>query len=320
MPPARTKLSVRTDPDLARAIAGALENLLDPAPDALTRFEDGADTWRVEAYYPSPPDAGMLAARLGDILGRAPPPLELESVPDLNWVAISQAALPPVEAGRFVVHGSHDRGRIARGPHAILIDAGEAFGTAHHATTQGCLLAIDRLTRGRTFARVLDLGCGSGVLAIAAARALPGAQILATDSDAEAVAVATRNAKANGVGGRIAIFCARGLAHPWLRHAAPFDLVIANILAGPLVALAPELRAAVGTGASVVLSGLLDPEAAAVIAAYRAQGFRLAERRRIAGWSTLTLQRVPGRRPAVETRPRRQETLKPRIARALRGA
>ncbi len=286
------KLSLRaTQAGAARTLAGALENLVDPQPDAVTLFEDGADAWRIEAYFADRPDAAAVTAQLANASGGTPPPLELEDVPDLNWVAISQAALPPVEAGRFVVHGSHDRGRIARGPNTIQIDAGEAFGTAHHATTQGCLLAIDRLTRSRPFATVLDLGCGSGVLAIAAARALPRADILATDNDPLSIAVAAGNARANSVGQRIVFACASGLAHPWLRQAAPFDLVVANILAGPLVALAPQLRGALSRGGMLVLSGLLEREAARTIAAYTAQGFALAEHRRIAGWATLTLRK-----------------------------
>jgi len=286
------KLSAETaDFGLARALAGALENLLDPPPDAVTQFEAGAGTWRVEAYFSGWPALEPLGARLGGLMGSGLPPLRLESVPDLNWVAISQAALPPVEAGRFTIHGTHDRARIPRGPNAILIDAGEAFGTAHHATTLGCLLAIDRLTRRRAFARVLDLGCGSGVLAIAAARALPRAQMLATDCDPLAVAVAAANAKANGVESRIAFACASGLAHPWLRHAAPFDLVIANILAAPLRTLAAELGRAATWGGIVVLSGLLEAEAPAVVAAYGAHGFAVVEHRRIAGWATLTLNK-----------------------------
>ncbi len=289
---ALSKLSWRTTrSDVARSIAGALENLVDPPPDAVTQFEEGPGAWRVEAYYPGPPDVAALAAQLAGVLEPAVPPPEQTSVPDLNWVAISQAALPPVATGRFLVHGSHDRGRIPRGPNAILIDAGEAFGTAHHATTQGCLLAIDRLTRSRTFDRVLDMGCGSGVLAIAVARALPRADVLATDYDPLSIAVAAANATANGVGQRIAFACARGLAHPWLRQAAPFDLVIANILAAPLRAIAADLGKALRRGGTLVLSGLLNQEAPGLIAAYGAQGFALVEHRRIAGWSTLTLRK-----------------------------
>jgi ribosomal protein L11 methyltransferase len=277
------------DSILARALAGALENLIVPQPEAVSLFEDGKGGWNVEAYFASPPDVAALGALLANTVGQALPPLNLQDVPDLNWVAMSQAALPPVAAGRFIVHGSHDRDRIPHGPNALIIDAGEAFGTAHHATTQGCLLAIDRLTRSRPFRRVLDLGCGTGVLAIAAARALPRADILATDNDPEAVAVAKSNARANGVGQRIAFACAIGLDHPWLRHAAPFDLVLANILAAPLQALAPKVAKAVRCGGVVVLSGLLNPEAAEVISCYVVQGFRLLEHRRIAGWSTLVL-------------------------------
>jgi len=289
---ALSKLSWRTtQSDVARSIAGALENLVGSPPDAVTQFEEGPGAWRVEAYYSGVPDVTALTAQLAGALQPGLPPPEQTSVPELNWVAISQAALPPVAAGRFVVHGSHDRGHIPRGPNAILIDAGEAFGTAHHATTQGCLLAIDRLTRTHAFDRVLDIGCGSGVLAIAVARALPRADILATDYDPLSIAVAEVNATANGVGQRLAFACARGLAHPWLRHAAPFDLVIANILAAPLRALAADLGRAVRRGGTVVLSGLLNPEAPGLIATYGAQGFGLAEHRRIAGWSTLTLHK-----------------------------
>lgn len=286
-----TKLSWRTSQsDQARALTGALENLIVPSPDAVTQFEDGEGGWRVEAYFSE--GMGDVGSQLEAALGQGLPAMESEAVPDLNWVALSQAALPPVAAGRFIVHGSHDRDRIPRGPNAILVDAGEAFGTAHHATTQGCLLAIDRLTRQRRFGRVLDLGCGSGVLAIAAARALPRAQIIATDNDPIAVTVARENARANG-DHRIAFACASGLDHPWLRHAAPFDLIIANILAGPLCVLAPDVRGAVRTASALILSGILIPEAPEVIAAYAAQGFALKEHRRIAGWSTLTFLKRP---------------------------
>jgi ribosomal protein L11 methyltransferase len=286
-----TKLSVRTDEfDLARSIAGVLEESLDPPPDAVTLFEDGPSAWRIEAYGAHLPDAAALKSALEDVLGRPVPAFLTEMVPDLNWVAVSQAALPPVTAGRFVVHGSHDLGRIPRGPGAILIDAGEAFGTAHHATTLGCLLAIDGLAHRCRFRRVLDLGCGSGVLAIAASRSMRGAQILASDSDPKAIEVARANAEANGAR-EIAFACALGLAHPWLRHAPPFDLTIANILAGPLRTLAPDVGKSLKRGGYVVLSGILDPEAAAVVATYVAQGFALQEHRRIAGWSTLTLRK-----------------------------
>ncbi len=300
-PAAQRKLVIETrDRDLARTLAGALQDLIDPAPDALTLFEEPGPapepaTWRIEAYYEPMPDAAATAAALEAVLGKAPPPVRLVDVPQENWVALSQAALPPVIAGRFTVHGSHDRHRVPRGPNAILIDAGEAFGTAHHATTHGCLEAIDLLTRRRSFSNVLDLGCGSGVLAIAVARTLPRAHILATDLDAQSVVVARENMRANGAGARIEALVADGLAHPAIREAGRFDLLIANILAGPLIMLARDIAGAVRPGGSLVLSGLLVPQAPQVIAAYRAAGFRLDAHRRANGWSTLTLSRNAGK-------------------------
>lgn len=280
---ASTKLSVRTsDLGAAQAFEAALAEH-DPPLDAVTLFEDGPAAWIVEAYAQSREEAETAAASLGA-------PATIEELPDLNWVAISQAALPPVHAGRFIVHGSHDKDRIPYGPRAILVDAGEAFGTAHHGTTLGCLLAIDRLTRRGRFKRVLDLGCGSGVLAIAAARALPAARVFASDNDPIAVDVAGANAAANGAK-RITFACAMGLDHRTLRHAAPYDLIIANILAGPLRALSGSLASALRPGGFIVLSGILNPEAPAVIATYLAHGFTLIQNRRIGEWTTLTLRR-----------------------------
>ena len=280
-----------SDRDLAHLAAATLQDFTEPAPDALTVFENGAGRWRLEAFFNEWIDDRDIAAEITPFVGKVLPPFLVEDVPDLNWVAISQAALPPVEAGRFVVHGSHDRTRIARGPNTILIDAGEAFGTAHHATTLGCLLAIDRLTRSEAFDTVLDLGCGSGVLAIAVAKVLPGADIIATDMDPQSVKVAAENMRLNGVGGRIATAVAAGVNHAWLRQSPPFGLLIANILAGPLIRLAPALSRSVARGGTLLLSGILIPQAPQVIAAYVASGFQLERHDRIVGWSTLTLRR-----------------------------
>jgi ribosomal protein L11 methyltransferase len=281
-----------SDRALAYAAGNALQDLIEPPPEALTVFEDGPGRWRIEAYFDAAaaPDRD-LAAELAPLLAEPPPQFTAELVPELNWVAISQAALPPVYAGRFKIHGSHDRGRVAHGPNAILIDAGEAFGTAHHATTLGCLLAIDRLTRSRSFDSVLDLGCGSGVLAIAAAKAMPAARIIAADMDPQSVKVATENVRLNGASSRIALVTAAGLSHPRLRQRAPFDLLIANILAGPLIRLAPTLARAVRLDGTLVLSGILIPQAAEVLAAYRSHGFMLERHDHLTGWSTLTLKR-----------------------------
>ena len=284
--------------DRAHTLAGAIQNLIDPPPAALTLFETPgqAPEWRIDAYYDEPPAPEALRESLAALLGCS---LEdvgqivLDDVPDLNWVALSQAALPPVIAGRFTIHGSHDRHRVPQGPGAILIDAGEAFGTAHHATTYGCLIAIDRLTRQRArkaYGNILDLGCGSGVLAIAAHRALPRARITATDLDAPSIAVARENARLNRCERAIAFHVAAGLDHPSLRGRR-FDLLIANILADPLIRLARDIARATSPGSHVVLSGLLVPQAPTVLAAYRAQGFHLEHHARIHEWSTLILRR-----------------------------
>ncbi|MFN3869278.1 MAG: 50S ribosomal protein L11 methyltransferase [Hyphomicrobiaceae bacterium] len=288
------KLTLRhASRDSARSIAGALQDLIEPPPDALTLFEDkteSAEGWRIEAYYETPPDPAQLARDLAGILSIPEPSIAIEDVPALNWVALSQAALPPVRAGRFTIHGSHDRARVPQGPGAILVDAGEAFGTAHHATTFGCLLAIDRLTRRRVFRSVMDLGCGSGVLAIAGRRALPRARVIAADIDAPSVDVARENARLNRVGATVPVLVAAGLDHPRLRTER-FDLLIANILADPLIALSRDISRAVGRGGHVILSGLLIHQAPAVIAAYRAAGFALRAHMRVHEWSTLVLVR-----------------------------
>lgn len=282
---------VSADRDTARTLAGALQDLIEPPPDALTLFEDPDVGWRIEAYFNETPQPDLLRATLAETTQLPVPDIRLEEVPALNWVALSQAALPPVSAGRFTVHGSHDASRVAQGPNAILIDAGEAFGTAHHATTYGCLVAIDVLTRRRTFRRVLDLGCGSGVLAIAAARALPKALVTATDMDATSVTVARANMAANTAPHRIATHVAAGLDHRDLRRTGKFDLVVANILADPLMRLARDIRRAMTPRGALVLSGILVPQAPAVVAAFAAQGFALQRHDRVTGWSTLTLTR-----------------------------
>lgn len=302
-PQTLSKVVIRAaDLGTARRLAEILGEAEFPSALAVSLFEIPATSaWLVEAYYQPDAAPNALPDALAGLLG-ATQAIEIEAVPDANWVALSQAALPPVTAGRFTVHGSHDRGRVAVGPNAIEIDAGEAFGTAHHATTFGCLVALDRLARhhatraGRRprrgpgrLDRVLDLGCGSGVLAIAAGRVLPRARILASDIDSEAVRVARANVAANRAGGRVRTLAAGGLRHPAL--AGPFDLVLANILAGPLIALAGDIRRALAPRGTAVLSGILGEQAAEVVATYRAAGFIVRERRIVNGWATLILER-----------------------------
>jgi ribosomal protein L11 methyltransferase len=286
------KLTFTTvDFDAARSASGILGELAEPPALAVTSFEAQPSGYLIEAYYEFAPDLGALQSALAEVPGQRLGPLEVVVVPDENWVSISQAALPPVEAGRFIVHGSHDRDKIGFRLNALEVEAGEAFGTAHHATTQGCLIALDRLTRRQSFHRVLDLGCGSGVLAIAAARVLPTAQILASDIDPTATEVAGSNAWLNRAGARVSFATGVGFDHPSLRRSAPYDLILANILAGPLIQMATHMRGALQRGGIAVLSGLLVTQAPQVIAAYRAAGFHVQRRHDIVGWSTLTLIR-----------------------------
>jgi ribosomal protein L11 methyltransferase len=277
------------DAGAGRSAAGLLGELSTPEPLAVTLFEARPPRFTVEAYYGARPPLALLEPMLAGVAGLDTP--LLEEVPDLNWLALSQAALPPVEAGRLLVHGSHDRARFGVRRTAIEIDAGEAFGTGHNPTTAGCLAALEILARHRRFRRVLDLGCGSGVLAIAAARLLPAAEVFAVDNDPIATEVARANARLNRAGLRLRVLTATGFAHPALRRAQPFDLVLANILPVPLLRLATRMHRAIAPGGVAVLSGLLTPQAREVAMAYRAAGFQLARYDRRAGWTILTLKR-----------------------------
>jgi ribosomal protein L11 methyltransferase len=290
------KLAIRTDDrTLAHHVAAVFTDLFEPSPTAVTVFENPPG-WLVEAYYDgAPPNAEETARTIGNILGIDGISCEAEVVPDENWVARSQEALPPVYAGRYTIYGSHDRGRVGRGWNTIQIDAGEAFGTAHHATTYGCLVALDKIARERTFRSVLDLGTGSGVLALALQRAQPHASLIATDLDQRSIEVARDNAAQNALTGpldqRLRFLCTAGLAHPQIRAREPFDLVIANILAGPLIGLAPKIARHTRIGGTVLLSGILVRQAAEVCARYVSLGFGLERHDRYEEWSTLILSR-----------------------------
>jgi ribosomal protein L11 methyltransferase len=290
------------DRHAAAKLATLLESLLWPPADAVSmlRGDAKADWWTVEAIFTTPPDAHDLAQRL-EQAGLDVAALVPVTLPEVDWVRATLERLTPIRAGRFLVHGSHDRGRHPPGGVAIEIDAGTAFGTGHHGTTQGCLLALDAvLKRGRP-KRVLDVGSGSGVLAIAAALA-SHARVMAGDIDPEAVRVTRDNARINGA--RVTACRAAGADAPAIRVQAPYQVILANILARPLVMLAGPLRRISAAGGTVVLSGLQVDQERWVTAAYRGHGFRLARRIRLDGWSTLVLRPVASRPSGRGVRPR----------------
>lgn len=273
------------------ALGAALEEL-EPAPYALGVFEveDGSGLFEVAAHYEGAPDDIALALLSA---AHGAKPFVISEVPDQDWVAHVARELPPVEAGRFFVYGSHDADRVPEGRIALRIEAAMAFGTGHHGTTLGCLRALDRLLdEGFTPERVADIGTGTAVLAMAAAGAWPDLPpVIASDIDQTAVEVAEANVAANGYAGRILSVQAAGFDHPDIAAAAPYDLVFANILKGPLVALAPAMAAHVKPGGRVILSGLLTEQAEEVAEVYSRAGFNLLHREDIVEWSALTLGR-----------------------------
>jgi ribosomal protein L11 methyltransferase len=260
-------------------------------PVATMEIDEDSDLWEVSLYTVAEEQERLITA-MTDCLEPvfSSPRIRVEILPEIDWVAHSLQGLQPVRAGRFLIHGSHDRGRVRAGDIAIEIDAGRAFGTGHHGTTEGCLEMIGLLLRRRRFRRILDLGTGSGVLAIAAAQ-LSRATILATDIDPVAVDIARQNARKNRCGSRITMKTAAGLHADIFAQAGPFDLIIANILARPLMALAPALKRNLAPGGEVVLSGILDGQRRGVLAAYNAQGLYHRKTLWRDGWVTLHLSR-----------------------------
>jgi ribosomal protein L11 methyltransferase len=249
----------------------------------------------MELHFSEPPDEGPVRALVAAVAGTdAAARLRFERLAPTDWVRKSLAGLRPVPAGRFIVHGSHDRARIPRNRIAIEIEASLAFGTGHHATTQGCLLAINalmkQLDRKRPQARVLDVGTGSGVLAIATAKALR-CRVLASDIEYRSVAIARANARLNGVGRFVTVLHVAGVRARAFRAHAPYQLIVANILLQPLRDMATALARLAAPNAHIVLSGLLATQASAALASYRARGLILARRITLGGWTTLVLQR-----------------------------
>ena len=287
--PTFTALTTLTGKAPAEKLGIAMERLI-PEPTGIGVFEveDGSGLWEVGAYFTETPDDTALAVLAAAFEAK---PFVVSELPETDWVAHVKRELAPVEAGRFFVYGSHDADKVPDGKVPLLIEAAMAFGTGHHGTTLGCLLALDHLIDlGFKADRLADIGCGTAVLAMAAARVWDGT-FLASDIDQVAVDVALANLEANGMAGTVQCLEAAGFDHPDLQAAAPYDLVFANILKGPLVALAPDLTAHLRPGGYAILSGLLNEQAEDVKNVYIQNGNNLVRSEKIGDWTTLLLQK-----------------------------
>jgi ribosomal protein L11 methyltransferase len=279
------------DEGSAKRVVDLLNESFFEGQAAIAAFERPDARWDVTIHFAEPPDQDSIR----DLVGLAAGDAVVESVvfdvvEAKDWVKESLEGLVPVPAGRFVVHGQHDRTKVPLNKLGIEIEAALAFGTGHHGTTRGCLLLLDQVLRANAPRRILDLGSGTGVLAIAAAKATRR-RVLATDIDPQATAVARENAGLNGVRNLVETICATGFGSPAFKARAPFDLVLANILANPLRQMATPMAAHLAPSAMVILSGLLPHQAMSVIAAYRARDLVLLRHIQIDGWSSLLMQR-----------------------------
>jgi ribosomal protein L11 methyltransferase len=279
------------DERAARRVVDLLNESLDDDHAAVAAYERPDGRWEVSLHFAEAPDEGaireVVTLAAGDDIAKH---IAFDTVEAKDWVSASLEDLAPVPAGRFVVHGRHDRARVAPNRIGIEIEAALAFGTGHHGTTRGCLLLLGEVLRAHAPRRVLDLGTGSGVLAIAAAKALRRG-VLASDIDPVSVRTAHDNAWLNGVGNLVEAIHASGFSAPQFSSRAPFDLVLANILANPLRQMATPMAEHLAPSALVILSGLLQHQAQGVIASYRARGLLLRRQQVIDGWSSLLMQR-----------------------------
>ena len=266
----------------AQTLSEALE-ALDPTP-VVSAFELGErGLWEVEAFFAEPPEEADLLQRFGV-------PMRVIPIEDENWVARALEGLPPVKTGRFFIYGDHSSSDVPANAIGLKIEASYAFGTGHHGTTRGCLLAFEHLAKRRTFKNALDLGCGTGVLGMAFAR-LTHRPVVATDIDPLATLKSIENARLNRAAPHMRITTANGFRTPLIAEHAPYDLIFANILAGPLMKLMPGIRASLSPGGNAILSGLLDEQANAITSMARAQNLRVLRRSALEGWVTLTLER-----------------------------
>ncbi len=300
--PARRIDSWRLTLPCTRAEAEAIdaaEIAIDAVLMTTEEVEDDIERWRLDAYSEAEPDAAMIAAIRSLVPSAAGVEPAIEPLYDEDWVTMSQAGLEPIREGRFVVHTSAHPVEPPPGGRAFLIDAGRAFGTGHHATTSGCLAMLDAMA-DRTVANVIDVGTGTGLLAFAARHLWPGARVMATDIDPMAIDVTRENAESNQVSG-IDLIVADGALDDAITAAAPFDLIIANVLAGPLVSMAPELAAMAAAEATIILAGLLETQRNQVVEAYTACGCTLVEADRRGDWTVLKL--IAGAPRYVPTKP-----------------
>ena len=268
---------------------------LSPFVSAVTALEDSpGGTWTVEGISEDEPERPAIVAALAlaaATVGTPPPDTVIEPLPDVDWLALNRQSFPPIREGRVWIRGSHVEDPAPASSIELLIDAARAFGSGSHPTTALCLRAIQDLVKRRTPRNVLDLGCGSGILAMALAKLVPSSRTLAVDLDPVSVATARENAQMNRVARRIDTQVSNGWRSPVVRAKAPFDLVVANILAGPLAEMAPSLKRGLEPGGIAILSGLLNQQERWVIAVHRAQGLRLIRRYRRDGWSALVFAR-----------------------------
>jgi ribosomal protein L11 methyltransferase len=284
-------MRLTTDERSARAMTDLIGEIFDPAETAVAAFEtEDGGPWLLEAYFAREPDESAIRDLVRPVVGAEADRAVFSALEQQDWVAASLEGLEPVRAGRIVVHGAHDRHRVRPHDVAIEIEAALAFGTGHHGTTKGCLLALADELKARRPRRVLDVGTGTGILAFAAAKVLKR-PVVAGDIDPEAIRVARENARHNGIRGLMGLYVGPGTRSPLASRRRHFDLVFANILAKPLRLLAPSLARVVATGGTLVLSGLLARDVPGVLSAYAAQGFRLARRYDLEGWAALVMKR-----------------------------
>jgi ribosomal protein L11 methyltransferase len=283
-------MRLHTDEHAARTITDLLGELFDPAETAIAAFEaEGGGGWLLEAYFSDPPDESEIRDLVRPLVGAQADEAVFEAIEPKDWVRASLEGLKPVRAGRILVHGVHDEAAVRANDIAIRIEAALAFGTGHHGTTRGCLLALEAELKRRRPRRILDVGTGTGILAFAAAKALKS-QVIAGDIDPVAIAVARDNARLNGVAPHLRFYVAPGVRHALAARPRGFDLIFANVLAKPLKALAPSLAGLLAPAGTLVLSGLLAGDVTGVLSAYAAQGLRLSSRLDLEGWATLILR------------------------------